>query len=300
MAAGIRPPAEVVLDESLVGGLLAEQHPDLAGLPLAAVDAGWDNFLFRLGDELVVRLPRRAASAGLVLNEQRWLPELAPRLPLEVPVALRLGRPGVGYPWHWSVCPWFEGTMLASGPSHDPAQLASDLGGFFGHLHTRAPGDAPRNPWRGIPLADRAEHTRGQIRGLEGDPGLGAVELDDVEALWESLWPTPAHAGPPVWLHGDPHPANLLVSGGRLAAVLDWGDVTSGDPASDLASAWMALPPGQRPVLREAAGEIDDDTWVRARGWALALAVAMLTGSADDSIIRGIGLSTLLELMADS
>jgi aminoglycoside phosphotransferase (APT) family kinase protein len=294
-----RPPQEVHLDVDLVRGLLAEQHPDLADLPLEQTASGWDNVLFRLGEELVVRLPRRAMGANLVLHEQRWLPELSGHLPLPVPVPVRVGRPARGYPWHWSVCPWFPGTMLAARPPHDPERLANDLGRFLAALHRPAPPEAPRNPWRGVPLAERAELTGGAIRDLGAVPGLPPLDPDDIERRWLALRDTPAHTGPAVWLHGDPHPANLVVHEGRLVAVVDFGDLTSGDPASDLAVAWMALPAEHRETFRAAAGSPDDDTWRRARGWALALAVACLSRSSDDPVIRGIGERTLAAVLAD-
>jgi aminoglycoside phosphotransferase (APT) family kinase protein len=299
MADHRRPPAEVHLDVELVRALLADQHPDLCGRSLQLSSSGWDNVLFRLGDDLVVRLPRRAMGASLVLHEQRWLPELAPHLPLPVPVPLRVGRPALGYPWHWSVCPWFPGVMLAAQPAHDPALLATDLGHFLAALHRPAPPEAPRNPWRGIPLADRAELTGRAIRDLGEAPGMGGLDLGRIERRWAALRDTPAHTGPPLWLHGDLHPANLVVRDGRLAAVVDFGDLTSGDPASDLAVAWMALPAGHREAFRVAAGSPDEHTWRRARGWALALAVACLGRSSDDPVIRGIGERTLEAVLHD-
>jgi aminoglycoside phosphotransferase (APT) family kinase protein len=295
-----RPPEEVHLDPEWVRALLADQHPDLCDRPLRLGASGWDNVLFRLGDDLVVRLPRRAMGAPLVLHEQRWLPELAPHLPLPVPVPLRAGRPALGYPWHWSVCRWFPGTMLADSPTHDPARLAVDLGGFLAALHRPAPHDAPRNPWRGIPLAERAELTGRAIRDLASVPGMAGLDLEGIERRWEALRDTPAHTGVPVWLHGDPHPANLVIRGGRLAAVVDFGDLTSGDPAADLAVAWMALPVEWRETFRLAAGNPDEHTWRRAEGWALALAVACLGHSSDDPVIRGIGERTLAAVLAEA
>ena len=142
MPASDKPPAEFPIDEALVRGLLSDQHPDLAALPLARVGSGWDNELFRLGARWVVRLPRRALAAGLVEGEQRWLPELAGRLPLAVPVPLRCGVPGRGYPWRWSVCPWLEGETAAEAV-FSPERAAADLGAFLRALHRPAPPAAP-------------------------------------------------------------------------------------------------------------------------------------------------------------
>ncbi len=135
------PAAEVEVTADLVRRLLAGQHPDLAGLPVRPLANGWDNSLFRLGDDLVARLPRRALGASILVNEQRWLPSLAPRLPLPVPVPARTGVPGEGYPWPWSVVPFLPGTPASGGPPFDPWRAAADLGGFFSALHVPAPPD---------------------------------------------------------------------------------------------------------------------------------------------------------------
>src|SRR5689334_3635384 len=133
------PPAEVLIDSALVAGLLAKQHPDLAHLPLRAVDAGWDNALFRLGDHLAVRLPRRALAAPLIIHEQRWLPNLANCLALPIPAPLRVGTPTLGYPWHWSIVPWLSG-MAADQHAPDAAQ-ALPFAAFLRSLHVPAPAD---------------------------------------------------------------------------------------------------------------------------------------------------------------
>jgi aminoglycoside phosphotransferase (APT) family kinase protein len=146
MTTGPKPPAEVTIDPSLVRALLQEQHTDLAQLALIDIGEGWDNKLFRLGDALAVRLPRRAASAALIEHEQRWLPRLSPRLPLPVPVPLRVGRPGSGFPWSWSVVPWLAGESALVAPPQDPAPIAATLAQFLRALHQPAPDDAPHNP----------------------------------------------------------------------------------------------------------------------------------------------------------
>ena len=154
MPASDMPLAEVSIDSDLVRGLLLDQHPELAGEGLAEVASGWDNVIYRLGEDWLVRLPRREVAAQLVLNEQRWLPELAPRLPLPIPVPARIGRPGRGYPWSWSVCPWFEGETAAEA-ALDLGRAALDLGAFVLALHSEAPAEAPRNEVRGVPLIQR-------------------------------------------------------------------------------------------------------------------------------------------------
>jgi aminoglycoside phosphotransferase (APT) family kinase protein len=288
------PAAEIDIDVDLVWALLAEQHPDLADRRLTPLAFGWDNVIFRLGDELVVRLPRRQLAAELIESEQRWLPELAPRLPIPVPVPVRVGRPGCGYPWSWSVTRWIDGTDAADGALDDPLAVAGQLGGFLAALHVPAPAGAPSNPWRGVPLRDRDEGTEQRIDQL-----AGLIDAPAVRDRWRRLVATPPWDGSARWLHGDLHPANIVMAGGRVAAVIDFGDITSGDPATDLAVAWMLLPPAARSHLRVTAGAVDDATWQRAQGWALSLALAYLANSANNARIAGIGHRTVAAVLAD-
>jgi aminoglycoside phosphotransferase (APT) family kinase protein len=292
MTIGAKPPAEVTIDRSLVVALLKEQHTDLADLPLTQIGEGWDNKLFRLGDDLMVRVPRRAASAALIEQEQRWLPGLSLRLPLPVPVPLRVGRPGCGFPWSWSVVPWFPGQSALLTSREKLATTAVALARFLHALHQPAPGDAPRNPWRGVPLASRAATLEKDLRQVEDSVDRRAV-LD----LWERVLSTPPWSGPPLWIHGDLHPGNLVVNDGRLSAVIDFGDLTAGDPATDLSVGWMLLPsPAARSTFREAFSEcdsLDDDTWMRARGWALALGLAYLGASRGDEAMGVLGRTTI-------
>ncbi|MGY5117916.1 aminoglycoside phosphotransferase family protein [Streptomyces sp. 900105755] len=277
------PAAEVPVSVDLVRRLLDEQHPDLAHLPIRVLANGWDNLVCRLGQEFLVRLPRRALAAELVAHEQRWLPVLAGRLPLPVPAPVRVGQPTAEYPWAWSVVPFFPGLIAARSEPDDPWSAATTLGGFLDALHVPAPSQAPVNSFRGIPLAGRAE---GVLTGL-----VHVDQADRATALqiWETTAAAPAWDGPPVWLHGDLHPANILVDRGRISAVIDFGDITSGDPAADLSMAWMLFTPEQRAALRQAYGRADDATWERARGWALALSLVFLSHSADNPLMRGIG-----------
>lgn len=294
-----KPTAEVTIDPSIVRALLQEQHADLADLPLIEVDEGWDNKLFRLGEDLSVRVPRRAASAALIEHEQRWLPQLSSRLPLPVPVPLRVGRPGCGFPWAWSVVPWFPGHSALLAQPQDPAMTAVALGRFLRALHEPAPENAPHNPWRGVPLAARTKTLEEHLQRLDGLVDRGAIL-----GLWERVLSTPAWPGPPLWIHGDLHPGNLLVSGRRLSAVIDFGDLTAGDPATDLSVIWMLLSPSARPIFLTAArGEfdpIDDNTLMRARGWALALGLAYLANSLDDEAMAALGRATIDSALRDN
>lgn len=288
------PAAEVDVTPELVRALLEAQHPDLAAHPLRQVARGWDNDVYRLGDDLSVRLPRRLAGAVLILHEQRWLPELARDLPLPVPAPVRTGVPGAGYPWAWSVCPWLPGVEIEHADPEDWEDAARQLGQFLAAVHRPAPPDAPVNPYRGVTLADRAAIFAAGLDLLDGD-----IDREPLVHEWHRASAADPWDAPPVWVHGDVHPLNVLVDGGRISAVIDFGDMTSGDPASDLAVAWMLLPPAARPVFRHACGArqpVDDALWERARGWALVLGVAMANG---DERIAAIGRRTLTAVLAD-
>jgi len=295
---GAKPPAEVSIDRSLVSALLQEQHTDLAHLPLTEIDEGWDNKLFRLGDDLVVRVPRRAASAALIEQEQRWLPRL-PLLPLPVPVPIRVGRPGCGFQWSWSVVAWLPGQSALLTPPENPAAAAAALNRFLHALHQPAPGDAPTNPWRGVPLAARARTLQKHLQQLDGLVDRGAV-LD----LWGRVLETPPWSGPPLWIHGDLHPGNLLVSQGRLSAVIDFGDLTAGDPATDLSAFWMLLPSSERHTFftaaREESDRLDAHTLMRARGWALVLGLAHLAHARDEKAMSAVGRATIDRALSDN
>ena len=275
--------------------LLAEQCPDLADRPLRALASGWDNVVFRLGDDLVVRVPRRAMAAALVEHEQRWLPVLAPSLPLPVPAPVRHGRPSdaVGYPWSWSVCPWLEGDIFARRPPVVLPAAAATLGAFVRALHAEpAPPDAPHNPYRGVALAERDGPFRDRTAALDD-----LLDAPPVVARWERACAVPRWDRAPRWIHGDLHPANLLVHEDRLHAVIDFGDLTSGDPASDLFVAWILFADeAVRSAFRAAAGDVDDDTWARAEGWALLMAVSYVATSADDPLMHAIGRRALTHL----
>lgn len=286
------PAAEIELHEDVVRGLLTTQHPDLAGLPLTLVGNGWDNAIYRLGDNLAVRLPRRTLAAGLIENEQRWLPELAGRLPLPIPAPVRIGRPGRRYPWPWSVTRWFPGHVAAEALPADLDQTRITLGDFLNALHVDAPEKAPANPFRGGPLREHDGILRERVALL-----AATVDAHAIIGLWDRLRSTPPWPYAPVWLHGDLHLANLVVHRGRLAAVIDFGDVTVGDPATDLSVAWQLFEAARRRELFDWLGT-DPDTRTRARGWALHLSLAYLANSADDPRIANLGRRTLEAALA--
>lgn len=294
----MKPSAEVTIDNAVIRALLQEQHRDLAGLTLTDLGEGWDNRLVRLGQDLIVRAPRRALAAGLIEHEQQWLPQLAAQLPLPIPVPIRIGRPGCGYPWSWSITAWHPGESALVAQTGDLTAAAVQLGQFLRALHRPAPAAAPANPWRGIRLSERSPALHDHVDCLDGVIDGGAV-LD----LWQRAAAAPGWTGPPVWIHGDLHPGNLLMHGERVSAVIDFGDLTAGDPATDLSVAWMLLPASLRPLfLASARGDVDPidaDTVLRARGWAIALGLAFAAGAGDDEPMRAMGLGAIAAAVAD-
>lgn len=275
------PAAEVDVTTELVTALIAEQFPELVGRPISPMANGWDNVLFRIGEDLVARLPRRAIAVANIESELRWLAELAPRLPLPVPAPVHAGAPGSGYPWPWSICPHLPGRSVldlldGGGALADPLAEATRMAGFFRALHVPAPPEAPENPYRGVPLSQRHEHTSKHLAALPAH-----VDTESLTERWESYLEIEPWTGPALWVHGDPHPGNLLTDGRSITAVIDFGDLTAGDPACDLATAWMLFDWEAREHLRSEV-QADDDTWFRAEGWAFVYAVALLATSADN------------------
>jgi aminoglycoside phosphotransferase (APT) family kinase protein len=266
------PQPEVEVTPDLARALLRDQHPDLAGLPIAVAENGWDNAMLRLGDALALRLPRRGAAAALILTEQTWLPRLAPGLPLPTPEPVRVGEPGRGYPFRWSVVPWLDGEpsdLAPPGPDQGEA-----LAGFLRALHKPAPDNAPTNPYRGsVRLIDRAD-------AFEGGLAQSIRLHDGIEPTLRRVW-AEAVAAPPdaprTWFHGDLHGRNVLVRDGRLAAVIDWGDMAAGDAACDLAAVWTLLPHVEARRRAIAAYGASEATWARGRGWAVLMAVMLLS-----------------------
>ena len=263
---------EVATDASLVRRLLATQLAQWADLPIERVpSAGTDNAIYRLGDDMAVRLPRTQWATGQVEREQRWLPRLAPHLPLTIPTQLAVGVPGEGYPWKWAVYRWLEGDNATHDRIADLGRAATDLARFIAALQRIDATGGPREGRpRGVPLAERDGPTRNAIAALHG-----VLDTDAVTSQWEESLRAPVWPGPDVWLHGDLNEGNLLAQGGLLSAVIDFGTMAVGDPACDLMVAWTLLTSETRELFR-AALRFDDATWVRARGWALSWAVIVL------------------------
>lgn len=256
-----------MIDASLVGRLIAAQFPQWADLPVVKVrSTGTDNAMYRLGDDLVVRLPRVPDAARQVDTEQRWLPRLAPHLPLPVPAPLGRGVPDLGFPMPWSVLAWLDGENAFDGPIVDLRDAAVALGSFVAAMRRVDATGGPRS-FRGGPVSVRDDEVRAAIRDLDAD---GTIDGEAATAAWEQALALPQWEGKAGWLHGDLMPGNLLTRHGRLAAVIDFGVVGTGDPACDVVPAWFLFGGATQEVFR-AAADVDDTTWARGRGWALCL-----------------------------
>ena len=255
-----------MIDADLVRRLIVAHFPQWAGLPIRAAEPqGWDNRTFRLGEALSVRLPSAARYVAQVEKEQKWLPRLAPHLPLPIPAPVAIGAPGEGYPWPWSINRWLEGEPGAP-DIVDLTALARDIGSFLAALQAIDAGDGPaagpHSFWRGGPLATYDADTRTAIAKLGSQIDGGAAT-----GVWDAALAT-TWDKPPVWAHGDVAVNNLLLRGGRLSAVIDFGCCAVGDPACDLVLAWTLFEGESRAAFR-ASLPTDDATWARGRGWAL-------------------------------
>jgi len=265
---------EVTVDETVVRRLLAAQFPEWADLPLEAVEPrGTDNWLFRLGGELVVRLPCRERTVATLVRERTWLARLA-GLPLEIPLPVAAGKPGAGYAWTWSVYRWLEGENAIDAPIADLAQAAMDLAALLEALRRFDPVGGPdpgeENFFRGAPPETFDSRVRADLAQLRDE-----IDVEAATAVWDAALRVPGREGPPVWVHGDLDRRNLLTRQGRLAAVVDFGCVGVGDPACDVAVAWKVLSAETRDTFRGALA-IDEATWTRARGWVVSQALGAL------------------------
>ena len=289
----------MTIDEHLARRLVDAQFPQWAHLPIARVEVdGWDNRTFRLGDDLTVRLPSGDWYALQVEKEQRWLPVLAPRLPLSIPVPVAKGEPGEGYPYPWSVYRWLDGEIASEPRIADLVSFATALAEFLVALRgvDAAGGPAPgrHNFFRGGPLATYADET---LRSIDA---LGAeIPADAALRVWEDAMAA-GWAGDPVWFHGDVATGNLLLRDGRLAAVIDFGTSGVGDPACDVVIAWTLLSGPSRDAFRATLGA-DLGTWSRGRGWALWKALISLVGNLDeeDAAAAAYNRRTIERVLAD-
>ncbi len=298
MPPGDMPPAKVDINVSLVGRLVAAQFPQWADLPITPVEFdGWDNRTFRLGEDMAVRLPSAEAYTGQVEKEHRWLPRLAPLLPLPIPVLLAMGVPADGFPWHWSVYRWLEGENATIERIDDLHRFATTLARFLAALQqidpAGGPPPGPHNFFRGGPLAIYDTETRDAIAALHSK-----IDSDAVTVVWEEALKATWH-GTPVWLHGDLNAANLLVRRGRLSAVIDFGCSGVGDPACDLTIAWTLFSGESREAFC-AALPVDGATWARGRGWALWKGLITLAEHVDTNPLEaGKARRAINEVLAD-
>jgi aminoglycoside phosphotransferase (APT) family kinase protein len=249
--------------------LVREQHPDLADRPVRPGARGWEFQLWRLGDDLAVRLPWASDEAdATLLKEHAWVPALAPGLPLPVTVPQRLGEPTDRFPRRWMVTTWVPGTPADLAPITRGTDAAEALAAFLRALHRPAPAGAPEGRDRGGPLAERAA---GFERGVAHTSERGLIDDPDaVLAVWHDALAAPAWDGPPVWIHGDLHSANVVTEDGTLRGVIDFGDLCAGDPAYDVSAAWLLLPDADAIARFHDAYRPDPATARRARGWAMA------------------------------
>lgn len=289
-------PEDLVIDEALVADLVARQFPSWAHLPLSRVpSAGTDNAMFRLGADLVVRLPRAAAAAHQVDKEQRWLPVVSADLPLDVPTPLGVGTPSEPFPLPWSVYRWLEGEDAFVAPPVDLREAAGSLGRFVSALRLADPTGGPPS-FRGGPVRTRDDYVQDAIGDLGAD---GTVDPHETRDAWEAVLALPQWDGPSVWLHGDLLPGNLLTVEGRLSAVIDFGGMGVGDPACDLMPAWTMFTPETRSAFADAVGS-DADTWARGRGWALCFGLmSEHYYRHSNPVLAGIGRRAVLEALDD-
>jgi aminoglycoside phosphotransferase (APT) family kinase protein len=302
-----KPAAEVRIDSHLVRRLLVAQAgetiPDASELPLEKVAEGWDSEVWRLGPAYAVRLPRRALAAPLVLHEQAVLPGVAERLAPtgpRVPAPLVNGVAAEGYPWAWSVVPWMEGERAMDESRAARGSWAPTLARALAALHVDAPDRYPVNPFRGVPLATRADAIAERLRAVRDAGTLSARSITGLEKVWRAGVEADAWDRPPVWIHGDMHPGNLVTHEGALTGIIDFGDVTAGDPAYDLALAWLAIDSqGRERFIAATGSRYDADIWIRAKAWAAAVVLMLLGHSDDNPDYFALGQDAASEVIAD-
>ncbi len=270
------PDKPLVIDEALVRRLVAAQFPEWKDLSIRPVAlSGWDNRTFHLGDQMLVRMPSREEYAAQVDKEQRWLPKLAPFLPLPIPQPLAVGRPMYGYPWKWSVYRWLEGDSAVSGSIVDLCAFAASLAQFLSALQridsTGGPLPGLHSFYRGGDVGIYDAEVRRAIAVLKD-----RIDVDTATEVWEMALKT-TWQDAPVWVHGDICAGNLLVQEGRLCGVIDFGQLAVGDPACDLAIVWTLFRGESRNVFRSML-PLDEGTWARGRGWALWKALGVAAG----------------------
>ena len=266
----------IKIDAYLVHRLIASQFPEWKDLPIDPVAlSGWDNRTFHLGKEMLIRMPSGEEYALQVEKEQKWLPKLAPHLPLQIPVPLAIGQPDYGYPWKWSIYRWLEGKSADAEPIADLCTLASDLARFLIAFHQI---DSTDGPLPGL----HSFYRGGSLSTYDADTRLAITLLKDkinaplATKVWETALATTWNK-PPVWVHGDISAGNLLIQKTKLSAVIDFGQLAIGDPACDLAIAWTLFKEDSRKIFRQML-PLDTGTWARGRAWTLWKALIVAAG----------------------
>jgi aminoglycoside phosphotransferase (APT) family kinase protein len=271
------------IDVVLVSKLIASQFPEWANLPITAVaESGWDNRTFHLGNEMSVRLPSGEEYERQVEKEQKWLPKIAPHLPLPIPAPIAMGMPSEIYPWNWSIYKWLDGVSAnqLELTEDDLVTIAAQLAQFLIAFHKfdadGAPAPGLHNWWRAAHTSVYDADTRMLMETLKD-----FVDVDKAKSLWESALNSKWNKDP-VWVHGDVASGNLLVKNNRLAAVIDFGCMGIGDPACDLTIAWTFFKGESRKIFK-ANMHLDEETWARARGWAMWKALFEISQLKDKS-----------------
>jgi len=286
------PEAEIRIDKALVGSLIRSQFPKYADLSISKFANGWDNETYRLGEKMIIRLPRRSVAVPLLLHEQKWLPVISPLLPIAVPNMIHKGMPQEFYPWPWSITPFFSGKTCLESTFTNSNKEAERMAKFITCLHVKAPEDAPVNSSRGIPLSGRREAFEKHVFELKNQ-----IDGPSITRIFEELMAIEQWQEPPVWLHGDLHALNIIVHQGEINAVIDWGDLCSGDPATDLGSAWYLFHKKDREIMKRHLS-YDENTWLRGKGWALSYALVCLAYSNDNPKVHKMG-SRLLDAVLE-
>ncbi len=288
------PAAEVTIDEALIHRVLADQLPHLAHMDIQIIEAGWDNVMARVGPDLAVRLPRRALAEPLLMNEQTWLPYLAPKLPVAIPVPLFCGTPNPVYPFAWSLLKWLPGQAAdLAPPDSDQAEILSD---FLKILHTLpVPEGAPENAVRDCALSAKDGDISARMLALSDEPLIS----DAIKAAWQSAMAQPASLKS-CWVAGDIHARNVLTLDGKIGAFIDWGDMCIGDPASDLASIWALFADSEARLAVTRNYNMSDSLIIRALGWAIFYGVLLAeTGRKDTPRHYKMGCDTLKRIEED-
>ncbi len=286
------------IDVQLISALLNAQLPAWSDLPIEALSSeGTDNAVFRIGSDLVARLPKVEWAAGQPAREHQWLSFLASKLPLEIPASIVLGLPGFGYPWHWSVHSWSSGKSATRVDLENPA-AAERLAGFLAAMRainaSGGPESGAENSQRGVPLTERDASVRRALEELHDEPGIAAAT-----AVWDDALSAPACCSEPVWLHGDLQPTNLIMRHGQLAAVIDFGLMGVGDPACDLMAGWTCFGRVSRRIFLSAT-KADEATVRRGRGWAVSTAlIALAYYRHTNPVMAQTSRSTMAEVVCD-